>query len=93
MKRVSWSTWFFIAFWVFAPLWFGPIIYNDLIHPELWNDWMHNPRWYMPLLLLSMAVIIAIFVAAFREQRRWDKMTPKQRYEEAVRRLRKGRRR
>lgn len=70
MKRPSWSSWFFLVFWVFAVLWFGPVIYHDLTSLELWSDWRHDPRWYGPLLLLSMAAIAAIIMAALREERR-----------------------
>jgi hypothetical protein len=82
-----------LLFVIGAPLWFGPIIYNDVTNPELWSDWRHDPRWYGPLLLLSIAATVAIFVAAIREQRRWDRMSAEERYAEAVRRLSKGRRR
>lgn len=70
MKRLSWSSWFFLVFWIFAVLWFGPIIYHDLTCPEFWSDWRHDPRWYGPLLLLSIAATVAVFVAAFWEERR-----------------------
>ncbi len=93
MKRVSWSTWFFIAFWVFAVPWFGPLIYKDVVSPELWNDWMHDPRWYGPVLIISIGATAVIFVVALLDERRWNRMTPEERYEEAVRRLSKGRRR
>lgn len=82
-----------LLFVIGAPLWYGPIIYHDMTCPELWSDWKHDPRWYMPLLLLSIAATVAIFAAAIREERRWDRMTPEERHEEAVRRLSKGRRR
>lgn len=81
-----------LLFVIGAPLWYGPMIYNDLTCPELWSDWRHDPRWYGPLLILAVVATVAIFFAAIREQFRWDRMTSEEQYDEAVRRLLKGRR-
>jgi hypothetical protein len=62
-----------ILFVIGAALWFGPIIYNDVTSPELWSDWRHDPRWYGPLLLLSVAITVAIFVVALREESRTNR--------------------
>lgn len=83
---------FCLLFVIGAPLWFGPIICNDLTHPELWADWMHDPRWYLPFLGAAVLATVWVFVHALLWQRRWERMTPEERAAEAVRVLTKGRR-
>jgi hypothetical protein len=78
-----------VMFVVGAPLWFGPIIYHDLTHPELWVYRRNDPRLYGPILLVILTIQILICLNAFWQQRRWDNMTPEERAEEAERNLRR----
>jgi hypothetical protein len=46
-----------ILFFISIPLWYVPLIVNDLAHPELWDkDWMHDPRIYLP----GCAIVVAL---------------------------------
>jgi hypothetical protein len=84
--------WLVFLFLLAVPCWYGPVIYNDVTHPELWNDWMHNPRWYGPALLLVALAQVAVVLSAIRWKHRWERMTPEQRYEESLRLLKRRRR-
>jgi uncharacterized membrane protein YidH (DUF202 family) len=90
MARMGLSSWIFIAFCIFAVVWYGPIIYNDVTHPELWSDLRHDPRWYGTGLILVAVAGVALVVSAWRWQRRWNRMSREQRRKEAERIL-KGR--
>jgi hypothetical protein len=81
-----------LLFILAALLWYGPVIWNDLARPELWSDWQHDPRWYGPLLLLVAVATAWVFASAIRWQRRWDRMTREERYEESLRILKIRRR-
>lgn len=69
--------------------WYGPVIYTDLTHPELWGDWRHDPRWYGPAMILVALAQVAVCVSAQRWQRRWNRMTPAERHEESLRILKR----
>jgi hypothetical protein len=48
-----------LAFILLSPLWYGWVIYQDLTHPEMWDqDPLHDPRIYLPMLAVG-----AVFVA------------------------------
>ena len=87
MKRFR--KWLVVLVIVAVLCWYGPVIYTDLTHPDLWSDWMHDPRWYGPALILVALAQVAVFVSAHRWQRRWDRMTPEERTEESLRILRR----
>lgn len=49
-----------LAFIILSPLWYGWVIYNDLTHPEAWDqDLLHDPRFYLPVLAVG-AVIVGV---------------------------------
>ena len=79
----------FVIFLLAIPFWYGPVIVSDLSSPELWGDWRHDPRWYLPALLIPAVGTIAVFVHGIRWRRRWDRMTPEQKYEESLRILKR----
>jgi hypothetical protein len=52
---------FFLSF----PVWYLPIIVNDLQHPEIWDgDWRHDPRIYLPMyaVLGILAALMAVYI-------------------------------
>jgi hypothetical protein len=51
-----------VLFLLAIPFWYVPVMYHDLSHPELWNDWMHDPRLYLPVLGVVLLCCVAFGV-------------------------------
>ena len=48
-----------ITFWVVGTPWYGLLVFDDLMHPDRWDDGpLHDPRIYLPLMLC-----VGLFVA------------------------------
>ena len=79
--------WLVLAFFVYAPFGYGPNIYADLTHPEIWDlDWRHDPRLYLPPLIVSLMLTAAIGTwAAVMDWREARHLRQLKRIREAVR--------
>ena len=52
-----------ILFFASLPVWYIPVIITDLMHSERWDeDWMHDPRIYLPM--YAVVGVVGLFLAA-----------------------------
>jgi hypothetical protein len=60
-----------ILFALSIPLWYVPVILADLAHPERWDeDWMHDPRIYLPMLAVVVVLGLVMAIHIYRTERR-----------------------
>ncbi len=54
---------------VVGPFWYGWIIYDDLMHPELWDQQpLHDPRNYAPYFPAVTSFVLGVMWWAFRTE-------------------------
>lgn len=63
-----------ITFWVVGTPWYGWLVIDDLLHPERWDaDPLHDPRIYLPFMLLTILFMAWCVWDEVRTEKQFDR--------------------